>query len=57
MTAVATVATAAGAAADSANHAESAWSKLDAATKFCGLSMNHQQRLKPSCGMNRWTKL
>ena len=49
MTAVAAVASAAGASAHTANHVESAWSKLkgsllDAATEVCGLSKNHQWR-------------
>ena len=51
----AAVAIASGADADTANHVESAWSKLkgpllDAATKVCG-------NQKPGGGMNTWTKL
>ena len=47
MTAVAAVASAAGADAETANHVESAWSKLkglllNAAMEVCGLSKNHQ---------------
>ena len=60
MTAAAAVATNPGAEADTANHVESACSKLkgpllDAATEVCGLSKNRQW--KPGGGMKMWTKL
>ena len=49
--AAAAVVTAAGADADTANYVESAWSKLkgpllDAATKVCGISKNHEGKSK-----------
>ena len=58
VTAAAAVAIASGADADTANHVESAWSKLkgpllDTATEVCSISKNHQW--KPEASMP-WTK-
>ena len=62
MTAAAAVATASDQDADTANHVESAWSKLkgpllDTVTEVCGLSKTISGNQKPGGGMKKWIKL